>query len=91
MAEGARKAAVAVFRRHGPVLCEDETPVKKQMKGRSSVRQQFAENQAQQRELNKLLDEANRAVQDRFRELCDEVTVLAKNGNGNGSCANGEG
>lgn len=80
---------MAVFRVRDSVLCDGELCVTKHMTGKSEVNRTFAENQHHQNEWNAKLQRANKGAKDVFGTLCDEIAVIAKNGNGNGSCNGG--
>ena len=77
-----RKAVATVFRVRGSVLCDGESCVSKHMSGKSVVSRTLAENQHRQSELREKLAAANRSTQIVFRTLCDEISLVAKNGNG---------
>ena len=79
-----RKAVASVFRVRGSVLCDGELCVTRHMAGKTVTSRTFAENQGQQTELNRQLVRANEAATGTFSSLCDEIAIVAKNGNGGG-------
>lgn len=73
---------MSLFRVRESVLCEGGGCVAKHMAGRSASSKAFARTQGEQSECSKKLVAANRAAQEAFGALCDEIAVVAKNGNG---------